>query len=283
MIKNIILNNKTISYIKYKLNNKFILYIANVPELESIQKSIRQWIINLNLTEDILQKSWLLNSFLIFKNIFFEIYGLYIGGSRALNINSENSDLDIIIILSNKYVKFLQSIITYQFPLFYLEDIDTGLYAHYYFHSEDVLINYVSYFNIWVIEAFLNRTKNLVNSLIIHKNKVDNFFNLTLKKAFNSSLQIIKNSNIKLLEKVKNNDLTWLSKRLSKEIVHLAIINCLLQNKKIDKEKIIKLKEYSKLNCERLLIDPPINFEPTVIQYLKDNLIELKDYFDKTK
>lgn len=279
MIKNIFYNNILIKYTKISVNKYIYFYIANILDtkinfLTNIFKNI-----NIKAINNHNYNWWLLNSYIIFKTIFKEIYGIYIGGSRALNINSDNSDIDIVFILPNKYIDLIKQITKFPFPLFYLENTKINTHAHFYFHSYDKLFKY-PYFQEWAVEAYLNRKNNLLNSIILDKNKVDIFFNTTLKEAYIPSMKNLKESHNMLLTELKSNDLIWLSKMLDKNVVHLAIINCQLQNKQIDKDKIIKLKEYAKLNCNRLLMDPPIQFEPEIMQYLKDSLIELNDYFE---
>lgn len=287
MIKSIKIYNQLITYTKIPLNNKWNFYIANLQSNDSIYWTLNTFKTKLqtsNITPKLLNdnsaNTWLKNSLLIFKLFFSTIYGNYIGGSRALRINSEKSDYDIIFILNDTQNNFITNLASHNFPIFYLEDNYSEVHAHFYFHTYNKILKYLSYFNYWIIENYLNKDYNLANSLILNKTKMSIFFNKTSKDYFKESLTKIDNINHALLLEAKNNDLIWISKRLEKSIVHLAIINCQLQNKQIDKDKIIKLKEYARLNCNRLLVDPPIKFEPEVMQYLKDNLIELNDYFE---
>ena len=287
MIKSIEIENKIITYNKIVLNNTWNFYIANLSLENNINKQILEFKNKLlssnipdNLINNTLPNAWLQNSNLIFKLLFCNIYGLYIGGSRALKINKETSDYDIIFILANTETKLISELSKYLIPIFYLENASTEVHAHFYFHTYDKIFKYISYFNYWVVENYLNRNNNLSNCLIFNSSKIITFFTTTSKKYFDESLNKIKIKIYPLLSKIKDNNLIWLSERLEKSITHLVIINCQLQNKQIDKDKIIKLKEYARLNCNRLLVDPPIQFEPEVMQYLKDNLIELNDYFE---
>lgn len=276
-IKNIVFKDKIITYNKIKLNNQYIFYTANLPELTKIYNII---INSLNIR---LNKSWIENSYnLIYTFISKkDIYGAYIGGSRALKINSNESDYDIIFILNTKYKDFITSLIKYPFPLFYLEEINTEQHAHFYFHTVDKIFKYTSYFPEWVVENHLNREENKKSALTFDKNAINTFFNITNKAVYKENLHELKKMYKNFFEEVSNNNLIWLSKRLSKRVTHLVIINCLLKNKPIDKNKIIELKKYAKENENRLLVDPPIKYNLNTMLYLKENIIELKKYFDK--
>lgn len=281
MIKNVIQNNIIITYDQILINTDFTIYIAKVPELKTLSINIKKKLIILKEINK--QSSWLENSLLIFKTIFKQgdIKGIYLGGSRSLNINSKSSDYDIDIILDNKYEKFIISILKYSCPLIYLEENESEQHAHFYFNTVDNLTAYSSYLFEWIIENYLNRENNLNNALILDKSAINHYFNVTSKELYQESLISLKKLHKNLFDETINNNLTWLSKRLTKRVTHLVIINCLLRNKPIDKYKIIELKKYAKENENRLLIDPPIKYDISTMLYLKENIIELKKYFEK--
>lgn len=208
------------------------------------------------------------------------IEALFVGGSRMLNIAKTDSDFDINVVVSqNALNTILQSINKISVPLIYFEYNSQKI--HWYYSSDKQLIEGIEYYeymkDFWIIEA----TYGLIhpkNQLIINNNeKFMNFYNMIIQKA-NSTLENIRQKYFGNLMELIKLDLNCFAKEIYTEIYHLCIISCLLNNWKLNKEYLIELKKYAKLNT-KLFLGVTVNYNKQIILWCHQCLNKLVEYF----
>lgn len=206
-----------------------------------------------------------------------KICGIVMGGSRMLNLESSDSDYDLNIIMNDQDAKEINS---------KYEDIDVpnayfvidGFTVHWHYMSASQLVGFAKYHRIfWQIESYYGWQKNDNYLLINDKEVVEQTYN-TIKKRFKKHLILLKEQyNNLILNIINNNTIQY---HVYKDLYHLCIISCLVNNITLNKQLLLKLKKYCAQNSSKMYMEKH-SYDLVVEQQVLELINKLYVYLQK--
>lgn len=227
--------------------------------------------------QKILSNEYLLKT--IYNN--FNVAAIFLGGSRSLRLNTEESDYDLNIILYdndkkalNNYNKLFNS-----YPCGYFKDNKNTVHWNYTFSKFEDNYN-IPYFKYWAVEAYY-AYKNNDNDLLIIDANIANYHKLTMINWFQKALKkCIEEDKIYMQDILyfKPNSAEFKS-RVDARVYHLCLINRLLKTNgglsEEDRNTLIKIKQYAKCNSKMLSIESRDCFDNNIMSWILNNIQEL--------
>lgn len=204
------------------------------------------------------------------------------GGSRMLGLENDESDFDLNILISDEELSEVKDRFNESCGVSnYFVDSETEKSIHWYYISENLNApRYFWYHDLyWEIEANFAYTKDNDNVILLVKDKEKLYkFYDTIYKRFKKNLILLKDNDYEKINYIIKNNFELLA--MDKDIYHLCVISCLLNNIAFDKEKLSELKHICKENAS-IMTFTKIKLNDTISNYAIDLLVKLKEYLDK--
>ena len=214
------------------------------------------------------------------------IIGVFVGGSNLFGLADEDSDYDLDVILDDSNYDRIVSLSTLSdAPNVYFKDTKTGKKIHWYYQTvSNITGQKQHHYKFWLAELYFATRSSYENITIkiFDINKYNYFFNTTLPATFKTCIKAIAERYLQLLIDSSVYSDHLFANTFIKDHYHLCLLNCLRKNgalSETDKNNLIILKQYARRNKTRLTSVEYNDFDPNIIAFAKQNLIELLNYF----
>lgn len=225
----------------------------------------------------------ILSSDYLLKTIYsnFNVAAIFLGGSRSLGLNTEESDYDLNIIVCDTSKKALNNYneLFKKYPCGYFKDNKNTIHWSYTFSKFEDNYN-IPYFKYWAIEAYY-AYKNNENDLLIIDNNIANYHKLTMRNWLPKALKKCIEEDKIYMQNIlyfKPNSAEFKS-RVDTKVYHLCLINRLLKTdgnlSAEDRDILIKIKQYAKCNQKMRSTASRDYFDNNSMSWVLNNIQEL--------
>lgn len=218
-------------------------------------------------------------NFLKYLKLNHDIKAIFIGGSRMFDLNSEDSDYDINIVVSDEYFK--KQFDSVNTPILYAKYKGHGV--HWYYVSPDFKINnkYSNYIlDIWQVELYYG-LKNKNNIIKIYDEEYFEKYKKSIEQSFNTNLLLIKNKYTSfMISASKTNSNILLANNITKFHYFLYVLSYLITNKKMNVDYIKAIKKIAKFNDRKFSFEQINELDYQTEHSINDMRIMLLELYD---